>query len=130
MADPQRYERGIAMLRAALGERAAEPAVARHERGIAEGDPDRAHVPTEIAWGMRLARPQLALRDRALVLVASDVAQGAPLALRDHTRLALYAGVTRDEIDEVVFQLTPYVGFPRAREAGVTIRQLYAELDA
>jgi alkylhydroperoxidase/carboxymuconolactone decarboxylase family protein YurZ len=50
--------------------------------------------------------------------------------MRDHVLLALHAGVTREEINEVVFQLSQYCGFPRTREAGVIIRELFADLDA
>ena len=113
-----------------LGVDVAEATRQRREHAVAAGDPDRTVYPTEVAWGFMLQRPQLSLRERALVILASDIAQGVPLAMRDHVRLALHAGISRDEINEVVFQLSQYVGFPRAREAGVVIREMFADLDA
>ncbi len=124
------FERGIALMRAALGDAAADAALARHEAALAEGTSDRVDFSVAAAWGFMLGRPQLALRDRALILVVNDIVQLRREALRDHVRLALYAGLTRAEIDEVLFQLSPYCGFPTTREASAIVRELYAEIDA
>ena len=125
------FAKGIELMRAVLGEEAAAGALARHEKGVRDGDPDRPDLAIKLAWGFLFGRPQLSLRERAIVLIASDVAQGGvPLALEDHVRVALHAGMTRDEILEIVFQLAPYCGFPRTRAAGVVINALFASLDA
>jgi alkylhydroperoxidase/carboxymuconolactone decarboxylase family protein YurZ len=130
MLDEGLFERGVTLMGKVLGEDTAEATRARHDAAVAAGNAERNDYSTQVAWGFMLHRPQLALRDRALVMLTSDIVQGTPLALRDHVRLALYAGVTRDEINEVVFQLSQYCGFPRTREAGVIIRDLFADLDA
>jgi 4-carboxymuconolactone decarboxylase len=124
------FERGIALMRAVLGDAAADAALARHETALADGTAERVDYAVEVAWGFMLQRPELRLRDRALVLLAGDVVQLRREALRDHVRLALYAGLTRAEIDEVLFQLSQYCGFPTTREASAIVRELFAEIDA
>jgi 4-carboxymuconolactone decarboxylase len=124
------FEQGIALMRAALGEAAADAALARHAAAVADGTAERSDYSVAMAWGFMLHREQLSLRDRALVLMVNDIVQSRAAALRDHTRLALYAGLTRDEIEEVLFQLSQYCGFPTTREAGSVIRGVFAGIDA
>jgi len=130
MLGDEMFERGLKLFGEVMGESQAEATRQRHAAAVAAGDAEKNDYTTQIAWGFMLQRPQLALRDRAIVMLASDIVQGTPLAMRDHVRLALHAGVTREEINEIVFQLSQYCGFPRTREAGVVIRELFADLDA
>jgi alkylhydroperoxidase/carboxymuconolactone decarboxylase family protein YurZ len=130
MLDEDMFQRGAELMGRVLGADTAQGARERHEAAKATGNAERNDYSTQVAWGFMLHRPQLALRDRAIVMLTSDVVQGTPLAMRDHVRLALYAGVTREEINEILFQLSQYCGFPRTREAGVIIRELFADLDA
>jgi 4-carboxymuconolactone decarboxylase len=123
------FTQGIALMRDVLGDAPADAALARHEAALAAGTADRVDYSVAAAWGFMMHRPQLSLRDRALVLLVNDVVQMRRDALRDHVRLALHAGLTRDEIDEVLFQLSQYCGFPTTREAGAVVRELYTELD-
>ncbi len=117
-------------MRAALGDAHADAALARHEAAVADGTTERVDYAVEVAWGFMMHRPQLSLRDRALIMLVNDIVSVRREALRDHVRLALYAGITREEIDETLFQLAQYCGFPTTREAGVIVRELFAELDA
>lgn len=123
------FTQGIALMRAVFGDAHADAALARHDAAVAAGTADRVDYSVAAAWGFMMHRPQLNLRDRALVLVVNDIVQMRRDALRDHVRLGLYAGLTRAEIDEVIFQLSQYCGFPTARDAGGIVRELYAELD-
>jgi len=124
------FERGVTLMGKILGDDAAEATRKRHDAAVAAGTAERDDYSTQVVFGFMLSRPQLALRDRALVMLTSDIVQGTPLAMRAHVRIALHAGITRDEIEEVVFQLTQYCGFPRAREARAVISELFAEMDA
>ena len=123
------YERGVAFMGKILGEDWIAANRKRHAEAVASGDPDRTDFSTKILFGYMLQRPQLSLRDRALAMVTSDIVQNAPAALRSHLQIALYAGITRDEIRELVFMMTQYCGFPKAREADIVISAYFAELD-
>lgn len=127
--DDELFERGIATMGAIMGEDWIKAARKRHAEAVAAGDADRNDFSTQVLFGFMFNRPQLALRDRALVMITSDIVQGTPLALSSHLQVALHAGITREEIEEVVFQLTQYCGFPRAREATAVITKFFAERD-
>lgn len=128
--DDEYFRLGIELMRAVNGDAAADAALARHEAAVQEGTTERADFAIKTAWGMMCHRPQLGLRERAIALMVCDIVLVRPGALGDHTRLGLYAGLTRDEINEMLFHLALYCGFPTTREAGNVIRQVFAEIDA
>jgi 4-carboxymuconolactone decarboxylase len=129
MLSEELYERGVALMGKIMGPEWIANARKRHTDAVAAGDPDRNDFSTAILFGFFFQRPQLALRDRAIVLLTNDIALNAPSALRSHLQVALYAGLTRVEIKEIVFQMTQYVGHPRARESDIVITDFFAELD-
>ncbi|MDI3261772.1 MAG: carboxymuconolactone decarboxylase family protein [Fulvimonas sp.] len=63
-------------------------------------------------WGAAFHRPGLPLRDRAMLMIGTDLALGREGPLKDHIRIALHVGVTRQEIVEALFQSIFYVGAP------------------
>jgi len=74
-----------------------------------------------------MARPGLDLMTRQLVLIASCVTLGhAEPQLRAHVEAALNAGATREQITEVILQLTFYAGGPAVRNSLVSVRDLLA----
>ena len=129
MLSEEMYERGVAFMGQIMGEEWVAEARRRHAAAVDAGDPDRNDFSTAILFGFLFQRPQLSLRDRAIVLLTNDIAQNAPAALRSHLQIALYAGITREEIREIVFQMTQYCGHPRARESDIVISAFFAELD-
>jgi 4-carboxymuconolactone decarboxylase len=60
------------------------------------------------AW----ARDGLTRRERSLVVMGVLIALRTPVELKNHVRAALSNGCTVREIEEVVIQTVPYVGFP------------------
>lgn len=64
-------------------------------------------------WGALYSRTdKLPLRDRAMLLMGSDLALGREGPLKDHMRVALHAGVSPAQIVESLFQIMFYVGAP------------------
>jgi len=124
------FERGIAMMGAVMGEDWIKAARKRHDAAVAAGDAERSDFSTQVLFGFMFNRPQLSLRDRSIIMITTDIVQGTPLALVSHLQVAVHAGLTRDEIEEIVFQLTQYCGFGRAREGSVVIQKFFADLDA
>ena len=116
--DPQdRYARGRARLseiHATTGEEIVDSL----------GDLGR-HI-VEYAFGDIYSRPGLALRDRQLITVAMLAALGNVPQLEVHLQAALNVGITHEELHEVVLQVAPYAGFPRAMDAMVALRNLDA----
>lgn len=62
-------------------------------------------------------RPELDRRSRSLVTLGALIALGATDELRMHFAIALRNGLTRAELDEVVYHMTAYAGFPAASAA-------------
>jgi alkylhydroperoxidase/carboxymuconolactone decarboxylase family protein YurZ/catechol 2,3-dioxygenase-like lactoylglutathione lyase family enzyme len=107
--DSQDFKQGVALMRKVLG---AEDA-AKIEGLI--GNPlfgNEIGYLFSKTWGALYARDNLPLRDRALLLMGTDLALGREGPLKDHMRVALHAGVTPQQIVEVLFQAMFYVGAP------------------
>jgi alkylhydroperoxidase/carboxymuconolactone decarboxylase family protein YurZ/catechol 2,3-dioxygenase-like lactoylglutathione lyase family enzyme len=107
--DGQDFKQGLALMRKVLG---AEDAAR------IEGLIDNPLFGNEIGylfsktWGALYARDNLPLRDRALLLMGTDLALGREGPLKDHMRVALHAGVSPQQIVEALFQSMFYVGAP------------------
>jgi 4-carboxymuconolactone decarboxylase len=116
--DDDRYERG----RRRFLEVHDEKALAAVE-GL--GDLGRAIV--EFAYGDVYARDALSLRDREIAAVAALVATGRSSQIPQHLRASLKAGVSADELREVILQTATIAGFPPAMNAMSTLRSVLAE---
>ena len=77
--------------------------------GMAEGAID-------FAYGRQYARPGLPLRDRYLATIAALTALGAQTAPQLKVNIAggRKAGLSQQEIGEVIWQMSLYGGFPAA----------------
>ena len=72
-----------------------------------------AHV-QQTAFGDLWSRPGLPVRDRSMITVAMLAALGQTDELRAHLAGALNVGLTRDELVEVLMQVSIYAGVPAA----------------
>ena len=80
--------------------------------GLAEGVVD-------FAYGRQYARPGLPLRDRYLATIAALTALGGQTGPQLKVNIAggRKAGLTQEEIGEVIWQMSLYGGFPAAINA-------------
>jgi 4-carboxymuconolactone decarboxylase len=116
----ERYERG----RERFLEVHDEKALATVE-GL--GELGRAIV--EFAYGDVYTRPGLALRDREIAAVAALVALGRSSQIPQHLRASLKAGLTEDELREIILQTATIAGFPPAMNAMSTLKTVLAGRD-
>jgi 4-carboxymuconolactone decarboxylase len=110
-----RYERGRARLRDIHGERSLR---------TIEGLGDLGRMIVEVAYGDVYSRPGLTLRERQIATVAVLVALGRSSQLPVHLRSSIKAGVTPDELREVIIQVAMLAGFPSAMNAMATLRTI------
>ncbi|GGE02884.1 4-carboxymuconolactone decarboxylase [Aureimonas endophytica] len=75
-------------------------------------------------------RPQLAPRDRSLVTVAALIAGGKSGQLPFHLGRAMDAGLTRDQVSEVVTHLAFYTGWPNAMSAVPVVKSVFDDRPA
>jgi len=113
MTDDERYERGMAVRRAVLGDAHVDRAEARRSPLTS----DFQDYITRCAWGEIWTRPGLDRRTRSCITVAMLVALNRTEELAMHLRAALTNGVTVDELREVLLQTAVYCGVPAANTA-------------
>ena len=89
--------------------------------------PKLGELTDKVLFGDVWERKGLAKRDRSLVVVATLVTQDVPEQLRGHLMRALDNGVTKEEIIELITHLGFYVGWPRAGNAALVAKQVFAE---
>lgn len=63
-------------------------------------------------WGALYEREGLDLKQRALILMGTDLALGREGPLKDHMRVALHGGLSPKQIIEALFQTVFYIGAP------------------
>ncbi len=120
MSDDDRFERGRERFLEVHDEKAL-----RAVDGL--GDLGRSII--EYVYGDIYLRPGLSLRDRELAAVAALVGLGRSSQIPQHLRAALKAGVTPDELREVIMQTAAIAGFPPAMNAMSTLKSVLAESD-
>ncbi|WP_438290842.1 bifunctional 3-oxoadipate enol-lactonase/4-carboxymuconolactone decarboxylase PcaDC [Streptomyces sp. HUAS TT7] len=120
---PDAYELGMKIRREVLGDAHVDAETA----GADAFGTDFDELTTRHAWGEVWARDGLDRRTRAAVALAALATGGHLDDLAAHTRAALRAGLTPDEIKEVLLQTGVYCGVPAAnaafRVAGAVIRE-------
>src|SRR5256885_2104978 len=125
MAD-DRYERGMIVRRAVLGDQYVDQAEARKT----DFDADFQRFITETAWGSVWARPQLDRKTRHMLTIAMLAARGHENELTLHLRATKNTGLTADDVKEVLLQVAVYAGIPAANTAFAIARKVYAELES
>ena len=121
----ERYERGMLIRRAVLGEEHVE----RAQAGTTEFTRDFQEMITRHAWGEIWSRPGLERKTRSMLTIAITGALGRWEELRLHVRGARNTGVTREEVREVLMQLAVYAGVPTANTAFAHAAAVYREID-
>jgi 4-carboxymuconolactone decarboxylase len=118
-----RYERGLAAMKAVDGEAGEKVAAALQD--IA---PDLAGYIIEFTFGEIYTRPNLSLRHREIVTIAACVALGTALPqLKVHIHGLLNVGGTEREVVETLLHLAFYCGFPAALNAIAAAREVFAQ---
>jgi len=75
-------------------------------------------------FGNLWPRCGLSRRDRSLVTLGILIALRAENELRYHIPIAIRNGLTRREIEEVIYQATGYAGFPAASSARLVAQEM------
>ncbi|WP_105685022.1 carboxymuconolactone decarboxylase family protein [Cronobacter dublinensis] len=121
-----RYDTGLARL-AEIDGAAGQKVI----KALADIAPDLGRYVIEFGFGDVYSRPGLSLKSRELATVAALTALTAlghaQPQLAVHLHAALNVGCTREEIIEVIIQMSLYAGFPAALNAMFTAKAVFAE---
>jgi 4-carboxymuconolactone decarboxylase len=125
MDERERYEKGMSVRRAVLGDAHVDRTI-KNRNAFNEDFQD---LITRYAWGEIWDRPELPRHTRSLLTIAMLVALNRTEEFRMHVRAAFNNGVTRDEIKEVLLQTAIYCGVPAANSAFHAAAEVFKELD-
>ena len=121
--DNERRQRGWAKLKE-INEEAGRDVL----ENLKEIAPDFAHYLLEFPFGDIYSRPALDLKSREIAVVAALTALGnATPQLKAHINGALNVGCTREEVIEVIMQMSVYAGFPAALNGLFAAKEVFAE---
>ena len=121
----ERYEKGLEIIRRQLGPE-ADGYIARIN-AISE---IFGRVNVEFPFGDLYSRSVLDPKIREMITISALTVQGSSIPeLRVHIKGALYNGVTREEILEIITQMLAYCGFPAATNALLTAQEIFDEID-
>ncbi len=113
MDERQRYEQGMRVRRAVLGDAHVDTSL-KKQNEFNEACQD---LVTRYAWAEIWSRPGLPRRTRSMITLEMMVALNRPDELCTHLDAALNNGVTRKEIQEVLLKTAIYCGVPAANSA-------------
>lgn len=124
MADPERARLGMAVRRDVLGDDHVDRAVA----GTTPFTAPFQDLITRYAWGEIWSRPALSRAERSIITLTALAVLRQEEELAMHVRGALRNGLTPEQIQEVLLQVTVYAGAPAGNRAfAVAQRVLAAE---
>ena len=113
MDDTERARLGMTVRREVLGDEHVDRAVAATTPFT---EPFQDFI-TRYAWGDIWSRPGLSRAERSLVTLSVLAAMQHEHELAMHVKAALRNGLTSEQIQEVLLQVTVYCGTPAGRQA-------------
>ena len=125
MNDDQRYEAGMGVRRAVLGDAHVDRSLANRTEVTEEFQ----NFITRYAWGEIWTREGLPRHTRSLLTIAMMVALNRSEELALHLRAARNNGVTREQVKEVLLQTAVYCGVPAANSAFHLADKVFKEQD-
>lgn len=126
MDERERYEAGLKLRKAVLGEAHVERSLTR----LTPFNQEFQDLITRYAWGEIWTRPGLRRHTRSLLTIGLMVALNRPDEFRLHLRAAFNNGVTREEVREVLMHCAIYAGVPAANSAFHWAEEVFAQMDA
>ena len=125
MPREKRYERGLKRMREVDGEEGIKVL-----KILEKISPDFAKYVVEYPFGDVYSRPGLDLKSREIASIAALTAMGnARPQLKTHIAAALNAGVTREEILELMIHVSVFAGFPAALNGFFAAKDVFDGLD-
>lgn len=120
-----KYERGMKIRRAVLGDAHVDRAIASTN----DLNRDFQELITRYAWGEVWSRPGLDRKTRSCMVLTAMVALGHWDEFRMHVRAAFNNGLTKEDITEVLLQAAIYCGVPAANHGFKEAAAVIAEMD-
>jgi 4-carboxymuconolactone decarboxylase len=85
---------------------------------------------TEYCWGAVWTRPGIDLRSRSILNIGMLAAANRPDELAGHIKGALNNGLSKQEIQELLLQVSIYLGMPAGLAAFRVARKVFDDMEA
>jgi len=121
---PDRYEDGMAVRRAVLGDTHVDKAVCSKS---SFDDPFQQMI-TETAWGNLWADETITRRERSMLTLALLAATGNFEELPMHIRATQNTGASPEDVMQSFLHVAVYAGVPKANHAIKLAKETYAEM--
>lgn len=125
MNEEDRYKKGLSVRREVLGSTHVDKSLDNRTPLNSEFQ----ELITRYAWGEIWTREGLPRKTRSQITIAMMVALNRNEELVLHLRAAKNAGVTQEEVKEVLLQTAIYCGVPAANSAFHLAETVFAEQD-
>lgn len=126
MQDEERYQQGMAVRRAVLG----DAHVDRTVQNLTPLNEEFQNFITRSAWGDIWSRPGLDRHTRSMITIAMLIALNREAELKMHLNAAFNNGVTREELKELIMHSALYCGLPAANATLHLAQQVFDQRDA
>ncbi|ENG2549573.1 TPA: 4-carboxymuconolactone decarboxylase [Citrobacter farmeri] len=126
MQDEERYQQGMAVRRAVLG----DAHVDRTVQNLTPLNEEFQNFITRYAWGDIWSRPGLDRHTRSMITIAMLIALNREAELKMHLNAAFNNGVTREELKELIMHSALYCGLPAANATLHLAQQVFDQRDA
>ena len=126
MPESEQFDSGLQRRREVLGAQYVDRDLAEADEFLMEWQ----RLVTEWAWGYAWSRPGLDTKTRSMLSLGILTALGRSPQLAIYAKGAVAAGVTVEEIQEVLIQATVYCGLPAGRQAFLAVHEALVEVGA
>ena len=122
MTNKADYEKGVEVRKKLSGKR-----FGRASSALAELAPDMEEMLNEVVFGRVWGRPGLELKMRSAITIASLMSMQRLPQLKTHIANGLNAGLTKQEIIEILIHIAFYAGVPTAVNAFQLAKEVFTE---
>jgi len=123
------YDEGLKLFGEIYGAEAAVGADAVVRRGNSFGV-ELVRWTMEFVFASVWLRPQLERKLRSSATIGMLIALRQSDEIKYHTKMGIKNGLSRTELEEIIYTAVPYAGVPAAQNAKKAMLEAFAELDA
>lgn len=125
MDEKQRYDAGMQVRRAVLGDAHVDRSIGRRNSFNEEFQ----ELITRYAWGEIWTRQGLDRKTRSCMTLSMMIALNRPDEFKLHVRAAFNNGLTKDDIKEIILQAAIYCGVPASNSAVHWAEEVFAQME-
>lgn len=121
-------EKGLALFRDVYGDAATEGLKSHME--TSDFGVEQAKWATDFCFGTVWSRDGISRKLRSVAVLGMMIGLRQSDEIYYHTKMGIANGLTRTEIEEILYSAVPYCGLPAVNIAKAAMKKAFAELDA